>query len=81
MDKEHDHLGPWWSIGTYIVIALAAIFGNFAWDSARSDNFSSRLAALERDQDCPSPNTIVITRGGEELCLDLRTATPEEVTP
>lgn len=70
MDKEHDHIGPWWGIGVAIFLTVALAYAALSWHDYRIDRAMSRIVELEQRIECAAPQELFTDIDGNEVCLE-----------
>ena len=69
MDKEHDHIGPWWGIGLSLAAIAILTYAGFTWHSYRIDSAESRIMELEQRVECAAPESLFFDADGNAVCL------------
>ncbi len=73
MDKQHDHVGPWWAIGAVLVVLGLAAYGQVLLHQHQFEVIYDRVGEIRRELECERGQILVADHEGDEYCLD-----PEE---
>ena len=67
MDKEHDHIGPWWGIGAAIVVSFALLFTIIILQAEGLSSLGDRVDEVEQRIECVAPETLFFDPDGNRL--------------
>ncbi len=70
MDKEHDHVGPWWGIGATLIVVALCLYTLALWHDHRINSAESRIMELEQRIECAAPLGLFFDPDGNEVCLE-----------
>lgn len=73
MDKQHDHVGPWWGIAIALAVIIVLSYVFLMMEQHQFDVIYDRVGEMQRQMDCWPDKLLVADHDGNEYCFEIPT--------